>query len=174
MKYVVRICMLLLFCVILAGCGKKEYHEGIESLKAGNYAEAIGQFEKAIEEERNIGDSYRGIGMAKWELEDYQGSFEAFEKALENGSEKTGTIYNFLGACKMKLQEPSEAIVYYEKGIVQKDSSDEMIREMRFNVIAAYEQLKDWDNARAKLSEYTADYPDDERAAREAEFWETR
>lgn len=175
MRRALRVCVMLLFCAVMTtGCGKKEYHEGIENLEGGNYEEAIKKLEEAIEEERNVGDCYRGIGIAKWELSDYQGAIDAFEKALENGSEETGTIYNFLGACKMKLEQPSEAIVYYEKGITQEDSSDEMIREMRFNVIAAYEQLEEWDNARAKLSEYVADYPEDERAVREAQFWETR
>lgn len=174
MRRVLRIWIVLIFGILLVGCGKKEYQEGIECLEAGNYTEAVKQFEKAIEEERNVGDCCRGIGIAKWELEDYEGAVEYFEKALENGSKETGTIYNFLGACKMKLQEPSEAIAYYEKGILQKDCTDEMIREMRFQVIAAYEQLEDWDNARAKLAEYTADYPEDEKAAKEAEFWATR
>ena len=45
---------------------------------------------------------------------------------------------------------------------------------MRFNIIAAYEKLEDWENAKAKLAEYTEEYPDDEQAAKEAEFLETR
>ena len=58
--------------------------EGIEYLKNGQYEEAIGQFEQAIKDEVNVGDAYRGIGIAKWEQEDYEGAREAFQKALEN------------------------------------------------------------------------------------------
>ncbi|MDE6937143.1 MAG: tetratricopeptide repeat protein, partial [Lachnospiraceae bacterium] len=44
----------------------------------------------------------------------------------------------------------------------------------RFNSIAAYEKLGDMDTARTLLKEYVADYPDDESAVKEAQFWETR
>ena len=49
-----------------------------------------------------------------------------------------------------------------------------MKQEMRFNEIAAYEKTGDYESARTKLKEYVEDYPDDERAAKEAEFLETR
>ena len=49
-----------------------------------------------------------------------------------------------------------------------------MMQEMRFNEIVAYEQAGDIESARSKLADYTADYPDDEKAAKEAEFLETR
>ena len=35
---------------------------------------------------------------------------------------------------------------------------------MHFNMIVAYEQMKDWESAKAKLKEYLAEYPDDEAA----------
>ena len=54
------------------------------------------------------------------------------------------------------------------------DVSEEMMQEMRFNEIVAYEQAGDIESARSKLADYTADYPDDEKAAKEAEFLETR
>lgn len=45
---------------------------------------------------------------------------------------------------------------------------------MHFNMIVAYEQMKDWESAKAKLKEYLAEYPDDEAAKKELEFLETR
>ena len=47
-------------------------------------------------------------------------------------------------------------------------------KEMHFNMIVAYEQMKDWESAKAKLKEYLAEYPDDEAAKKELEFLETR
>ena len=41
-------------------------------------------------------------------------------------------------------------------------------------MIAAFEQSGDWESARAKLKEYIAEYPDDEKAQKEAAFLETR
>lgn len=79
-----------------------------------------------------------------------------------------------MGACMLKLEDPESAVSYYEKGIAVGDGAGEVIKEMRFNIIAAYEKLEDWENAKAKLAEYTEEYPDDEQAAKEAEFLETR
>lgn len=174
MKRVVRISAFLFLCIILTGCGKREYRDGMEKLEDGQYEEAVGHFERAIEEEYSIGDAYRGIGIAKWETGDYEGAAAAFEMALSNGSEEDGTLYHLSGACKMQLKEWTAAIEYYEKAISLGDCTDEVLKEMKFNVIAAYEELKDWESAKIKLAEYTAEYPDDEQAAKEAEFLETR
>lgn len=174
MKRVVRVLIFLLLGMALVGCGKHEYRQGVKQLEKGKYEEAVSHFEKAVEKEANVGDSYRGIGIARWELEDFEGSGDAFLKALENGSEETGTIYNFLGACMMKLDRPSEAASYYEQGILQEGCSEEMLREMRFNMIAAYEAQGDYESAKAKLAEYVAAWPDDAQAVKEAEFLETR
>ena len=48
------------------------------------------------------------------------------------------------------------------------------MQDIEFNIIVAYEQLMDMDTAREKLIEYLEKYPDDEAAAKEAEFLETR
>ncbi|MCI9216126.1 MAG: tetratricopeptide repeat protein [Dorea sp.] len=174
MKRRVRLSILLFFCVILAGCGKREYRDGMENLENGQYEEAIEQFEAAIEQEYSVGDSYRGIGIAKWETGDYEGAVSAFETALENGSAEDGTVYHLLGSCKMQMGDWLSAIEYYEKGISQGNCTDDAEKEMKFNIIAAYENLKDWDNAKAKLAEYVSEYPEDAQAAKEAEFLETR
>ena len=66
------------------------------------------------------------------------------------------------------------AISYYEKALDHSDCSDDMKQEIQFNVIVCYEKLEDWDNAKAKLEDYVTAYPDDEKAAKEAEFLKTR
>ena len=45
---------------------------------------------------------------------------------------------------------------------------------MEYNEIICYEQQSDWENAKAKITEYINKYPDDEAAQREAEFLQTR
>ena len=150
--------------------------EGIEYLKNGQYEEAIGQFEQAIKDEVNVGDAYRGIGIAKWEQEDYEGAREAFQKALEQSGETplTGIIYNFLGSCELKLGNPASAQNYFRKGIGLKGNSQELEREMKYNLIVSFEQAGDWEGAKAELAEYTAEYPDDAAALKEQQFLETR
>ena len=79
-----------------------------------------------------------------------------------------------MGNCEMKLSRPESALNYFRLGIGQEDSSEELKKEMHFNMIVAYEQMRDWESAKAKLKEYLADYPDDEAAKKELEFLETR
>ncbi len=157
----------------LSGC-ENPSEEGVEYLRSGQYEEAIAQFEQAIEDEVNVGDAYRGIGIARWEQENYEGAREAFLKAVEAGATGTGTLYNFIGSCEMKLNNPSSAQNYFRLGISQEGNSAELLKEMKFNMVVAYEQLKDWESAKVELREYVASYPEDEAAQKELEFLETR
>ena len=147
----------LLAALMLTGCGSNLLEEGTALLEEGKYAEAADTFQ-----------------AAKWEQQDYEGALEAFQSVLDNGGEKTGELYNLMGCCAMQLEKPTDALNYFRLGMEAEDVSEEMMQEMRFNEIVAYEQAGDIESARSKLTDYTADYPDDEKAAKEAEFLETR
>lgn len=168
--------LLLCLCLWLLLNKGNPSEEGIEYLKNGQYEEAIEQFGQAVEEEINVADAYRGIGLACWEQEDYEGARDAFQKALEQKTEQpfTGTIYNLLGICEMKLNNPASAKDYFQLGIGLKGNSAELDREMKYNLIVAFEQTGDWESAKAKLAEYTAEYPNDANALKEQQFLETR
>ena len=132
--------------VLITGCGKNASEDGVKLLEEGKYKEAVKEFEQAVEDDVNVGDAYRGIGIAKWEQEDYEGAREAFKNALD----------------------------YYNLGLASEDISKELKREMEYNEIAAYEAMEDWESAKVKLEAYTEAYPDDEKAAKELEFLNTR
>ena len=170
----ILLCLFLYLCLTVWKGNPSE--EGIEYLKNGQYEEAIEQFGQAVEEEINVADAYRGIGLACWEQEDYEGARDAFQKALEQKTEQpfTGTIYNLLGICEMKLNNPASAKDYFQLGIGLKGNSAELDREMKYNLIVAFEQTGDWESAKAKLAEYTAEYPNDANALKEQQFLETR
>lgn len=174
MKNIGRIIAVFLSGLMLAGCKGNPSEKGIEYLEAGQYEEAVEEFEKAVENEVNIGDAYRGIGIARWEQKDYEGALDAFLNALENGAQMTGTLYNFIGCCELELDNPVSAQNYFRLGIETEDSSDELLKEMKYNMVVAYEQAKDWESARVELDEYLAEYPEDETALKEKEFLETR
>ena len=146
MKCYKRIIPLILACMMLAGCGQNVYKKGVESLENKDYAAAQENFQKAVEDKKNVADSYRGLGIAYYEQEKYKDALAAFEKAIS----------------------------YYEKALDHSDCADDMKQEIQFNVIVCYEKLEDWDNAKAKLEDYVTAYPDDEKAAKEAEFLKTR
>lgn len=166
--------------IVLTGCSSP-VEDGTKLLEEKNYSQAIESFDEAIEKWDGkekyadaVAEAYRGKGIAYWEQNDYNNAKEAFLKALDEGTEKTGTIYNFLGICEMNLENPAGAIQYFEQGLACEGNSSELAQEMEFNQISAYEQLKDWENAKVKIAEYTAKYPDDAEAAKEAEFLATR
>ena len=113
-------------------------------------------------------------GIAYYEQEKYKDALAAFENAVSAGTKETGTICNMMAVCKMQTENYEDAISYYEKALDHSDCSDDMKQEIQFNVIVCYEKLEDWDNAKAKLEDYVTAYPDDEKAAKEAEFLKTR
>ncbi len=164
----------MLTVIMLTGCLADPYKSGMEALESEQYEEAADQFKEAVKKEQNKADSYRGLGLALWESKDYEGAKEALENALKEGSKKTGTIYNLLGSCELQMGNMKEAVTYFEEGLKIKDSDDKLKQAMRFNCIFAYEKLGDIETAKNLLSEYVKDYPEDEEAAKEAEFLETR
>ncbi len=164
----------ILMVVMLTGCIVDPYKDGMEALENEKYEEAAKEFKEAVKKEQNKADSYRGLGIALWETKDYDGAKKVLETALKEGSKKTGTIYNLLGNCELQAGNMQEAIAYFEEGLGLKGNSDELTQSMRFNCIFAYEKLGDMDTAKSLLAEYIADYPEDEAAAKEAQFLETR
>lgn len=168
--------LLMIACMILflTGCGKNVYETGVEALQSGNYEDAIQCFEKSLEKGKNTADSYRGLGIALWETQKYEEAAKALDSALETGTSKDGTIYNMLGCCYLQTKEYEKAQKMFEKALEDTNCSEEMVKEIEFNQIVALEKLEKTDEAKSLLGEYVEKYPDDERAAKEKEFLETR
>lgn len=171
MKKIVLVVLVLL--IVLTGC-VGNIKDGIALLEEAKYEEAIEAFQKDIEKERNLGDAYRGLGIAYFELEQYGDAAEAFQAALKHEEEETATICSLLGACYMELEEYEKALDAYENALVKEDITEEMEQEIQFNLIAVYEGMRNWDAAKSQVQKYVAAYPDDTRVEKEAEFLESR
>lgn len=166
--------------------------DGTEYLESGQAQEAISAFEQAIAEaEKKEGDTseaYRGLGMAYYAQEDFEAARSNLQKALEEGALQTPAIYNMIGVCSMKLEDYDGALSAFEQGIqfpaegvVSKGTKLEQaadysgaIQEMKWNRVVCYEKKRDWAGAKAAMSEYSAEYPNDADAQKEAEFLSTR
>lgn len=59
-----------------------------------------------------------------------------------------------MGGCALKLDDGKSALSYYEKGLAASGSSDELKKEMEYNVIVSYEKMQNWEKAKSKLNEY--------------------
>ena len=172
MKYLKRMIPLLLAGMLLTGCGP--YAKGADHLEKGEYEQAEEAFTKAIDKKENLAESYRGLGIALWEQKEYEACVNALKAALENGGKETAAIDSMIANCAMELGNYPEAVQFYVLGINGEGASDELMQEMEFNLIAAYEKQGELELAKEKLAEYVKKYPDDEKAAKEALFLETR
>lgn len=170
-KYVIM--AMLILCTLLTGCSDP-IEEGTLLLGEGKYEEAQDMFEQAIEKEQNLGEAYLGLGICYWEAEDFEAAQKTFGMALENGAQASGVLYNMLGHCEMKQNCPEKAVYYFEQGQTFPDVSEELKQEMAFNEIVAYETLKMYSEAKAKLEIYVSNYPEDAVAAKELEFLSTQ
>ncbi len=178
-------------CLIVS-CSSNDVKDGTELLEQGDFEKAANAFEQAAEDAEKEGErapeAYRGLGMAYYAQEDYEGARTNLQKALDEGGMETPAIYNLIGVCSMKLEDYDSALAAFEQGIglpenavisegtKEEQTADysEVIQEMKFNRVVCYEKKLDWENAKAAMSEYSSQYPDDAAAQKEAEFLNTR
>lgn len=158
---------------VLTGC-TNNVKSGVESLEAGNYEEARSSFAQEIEKGKNLDEAYRGLGIACFELEEYEAAIEAFELAVENKTEETGTLYSMMGACYIETGEYEKALDIYTKALSMEDITDDIKQEVQYNLIAVYENMADWDAAKEQMENYKKAYPEDSRVDKESDFLETR
>ena len=79
----------LLLALSLTGCSGS-VEKGLEYLEAGEFESAAEEFQVAAKKDKDAAEAFRGLGIAKWEMEDYEGARDAFKSALDNGADKTG------------------------------------------------------------------------------------
>lgn len=166
--------------------------DGTKYLEDGKTSEAVSAFEQAAEEAEEKGEdaseAYRGLGMAYYAGGDYETARTNLQKALEEGALQTPVIYNLIGICSMNLEDYDSALTAFEQGIqlpksgvVSKGTKQEqtvdyseVIQEMKRNRVVCYEKKLDWAGAKAAMSEYSMEYPNDADAQKEAGFLSTR
>ncbi len=170
-KWILAVVLLSVF--VLTGC-TDHIENGLDALKAENYKEAKESFKEEIKKGKNLDEAYRGLGIACYELNEYEVAIHAFEQALKNEAEETATLYNMLGVCHMQMGEYKKALDVYQKALTVKTIAKETKQEIQYNLIVVYEKMLDWDAAKEQMRLYREAYPDDERVKKESDFLETR
>lgn len=168
-----RVLLCLMAAGLLVGCSNY-MKDGLTYLEEEKYEDAIVCFQNEITKEKNLGEAYRGIGIAYFELEDYEAAVDALKTALANDTQESASIYQLLGVSCLKLDDYENALSYYEKALEMEDCTEEMKQEILYNEIAIYQLQSDWDTLEQKVAAYVAAYPDDDRMDKTAEFLETR
>lgn len=174
--------MILIAIVVIGGIGFGIYKifdvdyvaEGTVLYEAKDYANALISFEEAVEKGDDLDQAYLGIAYCNWELGNYEAIEATFDLAYTNGATVTGASRSILATLALEEEDYETALSYIQEALTLEGNSAELTQELLRNEIACYEYLKEWDMAQEKMTVYIATYPDDEEAATEAEFLETR
>lgn len=158
---------------VLTGCANN-IESGLEALEVEDYDKAVEFFQDEIGRKKNLDEAYRGLGIAYFELEEYEDAIEAFELAVKNETEETVTLYGMMGACYVETGEYEKALDIYTKALSMETITEELEQEIQYNLIAVYENMADWDAAKEQMESYREAYPDDSRVEKESDFLETR
>lgn len=146
-----------------------EYDKGRMSFYLGDYEQARISLEKA--KDANGAAAASLLGQTYERLGDYNYAASVYSSYLET-KQADAEIYNQLGLCKLQVGDYEAALAAFQAGIAMEGNT--AMQSLKFNEIAAYEHLGQFDKAKLAMQQYLAQYPDDEKAQRENVFLETR
>lgn len=154
---------------LTAKSGEDFSNQGLIYMYLGDYEKAGQSFDTALSE----GYTQANFGKAESYMmqENYEEAIKCFDTYFSEFKDNA-LAYNQYGICLEKAGRYEEAADAFGKGIAL---NDRMIdAQLRFNEVNAYEKLGQWQTAYEKMQEYVAKYPEDETAAKELAFLETR
>lgn len=136
-----------------------------------------GDYERALSElsdgyNNGFSEAYYYIGEIYRIKKDYPKAIYYYDIFIKDGEIMAPNVYNQIAACLIKTGEYAQALDYLENGIALNHAA--AMKTLKKNEIVAYECMGAFDKAGEKLIQYRTDYPDDQEAAREARFVETR
>lgn len=135
----------------------------------GDYDSAIKSLQKAIDEKLVKANYYMGEAYQK--KGDNDSSQKYFKKYLDSGEADSYELMN-MGQAQMDNGNYDTAITYFQNALELESVPNK--QQITKAMIIAYEYSGDFATAKSKMEEYMKDYPDDEDAAREYQFLETR
>ena len=111
------------------------------------------------------------LGKVYLAMEDTVSARSVYQEYLSR-KEDAAEAYNGLALCDIAEQNYDAALQNIEQGLA-KAGEDEK-QSLLFNRIVVYEYKLDFEQAKSYMAEYVKAYPDDEAAARENQFLQTR
>ena len=135
----------------------------------GEYDKAAEQLDKAVELKSDDAILYRAqVYEATGDSDKAQSLYEEYVKTNEDNPAALGS----LGSMLLEAGKYEDALNYIQTALASEDVEDE--QNLRRNEILAYEYKGDFASAKEKMASYVEDYPEDETAAREYQFLQTR
>ena len=116
-----RIIVFLLALGIVSGCKNAEdyFSEGQDLSSDGQYKAAIVKYEKAIQSNQYLKDSYIQMGISYEYLNQHDSALKAYHALLKIFPDNTAANY-YSGISKYKQQKYAEAIPYYDRALDSK------------------------------------------------------
>ena len=135
----------------------------------GEYDKAAEQLDKAVELKSDDAILYRAqVYEATGDSDKAKPLYEEYVKTNEDNPAALGS----LGSMLLEAGKYEDALNYIQTALASEDVEDE--QNLRRNEILAYEYKGDFASAKEKMASYVEDYPEDETAAREYQFLQTR
>ena len=153
-----------------AGNKLSDYNKGVLEYYLGSYTDARTDLENARKSDTGenlmlyLGRTYEALGDDTYAVSLYE------DYIRQNSS--AGRIYEQLATCKVRNGEYESALETIEAGLTL--GNGEGKKGLMFDRVVACEMLYDFDRAAKYMTEYLAEYPDDEVAQRENVFLESR
>lgn len=145
------------------------YEKGCISYYLEDYENARNYLERA----RDDGgyEAVLFLGRTYETLGDNNYAISVYNAYLDN-KEANPQILNQLGLCKMQMKDYEGALAAFQTAMNIENNG--IMQVLKLNEIVAYENLEEYRNAAALLKSYLETYPDDQEAAREYIFLQTR
>lgn len=135
-----------------------------------DYASAQQELTEAVN--KNSKEGMLLLGMTYRAQGNTAGARSMYQQYLESEPENPATGYNGLALCDIDEKSYDSALENISKGL--QDASAEEMQDLLFNEIVVYEEKLDFSTALSKIQEYVAMFPDDESAAKELIFLQSR
>lgn len=156
--------------VIKANSTEDEYNVARIHYYQGDNEKAFSEFTKVVKE-YSMANYY--MGEIYYSKSDYANAITSYETYIKGeASIKEASVYNHLTLCYISQKNYEKALEYVQAGITLNDSA--LMQNLKYNEVACYEGLAQFDVALKKCQEYLALYPENEEMKRESEFLETR
>lgn len=146
-----------------------DYNKGRMYFYLGDYNNARNSLETA-KDSANTPEVIGLLGQTYEKMGDYNYAASVYSNYLVGNPD--AQIYNQLGLCELTIGDYEDALEAFQSGIAIE--GNQLMQNLKFNEIVAYEYLGEFDKATLLMKEYLQLYPDDAEALREYEFLQTR
>ncbi len=153
------------------GTAQDNYEHGRVYYYLGDYENAKEYLSQAVSDGSK--EAMLLLGRVFLELDDAS-SARAMYKNYLTDEERAAEAYNGLALCDLAEGAYDSALENISQGLACRNITEEERKLLLFNEIAAYEHKADFSAAQTKAAEYVEQYPDDEQAAREYIFLQSR